>query len=408
MSTGTSNLSNPSEQEVQSNKAAKPVGGAGDMGSSRLPVVRSEPKTIAHNAKRAPGLPAPQPAPLPPIQTLERFLEQDIPIKEPLIDGLLYRRDVVALAGRRRNGKTTFIGNLALSLTLPRHDFLEYPLQTHARVLVFYLEDDAGELQIKLRRMSKEELPHERLALYTRDDFYREKIPIDVRQSQCTKFILARCKAHRPDIIVLDNLSHLIGANYNDPKLIHTLMQFVWQLTKDFNAAVIIAAHPRKRDNKTDSLGFKAGMSLRSDPEGFFEEVMGSSHFVNSCGSLWGIERDPKTDRTDFLGGAQRFTGQQSLMVLEKDEKDWLYRLDDLEVNLPLALNTPKRKAAWELLPSGGCSYLEAERAAKPVMKSASTFHAWFEFCKRLGVIVLDGDKYRKATPAQPVTSRGK
>ena len=33
---------------------------------------------------------------------------------------------------------------------------------------------------------------------------------------------------------------------------------------------------------------------------------MGSSHFVNSCGSLWGIERDLETNRTDKEPGPIR------------------------------------------------------------------------------------------------------
>ena len=338
------------------------------------------------------------------VQTLKRFLEQSLPPKEPIIEGLLHRRDIVALAGRRRHGKTTFAGNLVLALGLGHSDFLGYPIPGPARALAFYLEDDAGELQIKLRRMCRGAVPEDRLAVYTREDFHRANIPIDVTHDNFQRFVVETCSAHHPDLIILDNLAHLIGADYNNSKLIHKLNQFAWQIASAFNAAIIISAHPRKRDKQVKALGFNSRVRLRDDTEGFFEEVMGSSHFVNSCGSLWGIERDLDSGRTDFLGGSQRFDGQQSLMALEQDEDGWLRRISDFEVNLEMALNTPARKAAWELLPAGPFSYTDAERTVKPAMKSASTFHAWLQLCVRLGLVIRDGDGYRKAGPAESGT----
>lgn len=348
---------------------------------------------------------------LQPVQTLKTFCERKFSPKEPLIEDLLYRRDLVALAGRRRHGKTTFICNLLVALTLVLDDFLGYRIPKAVKVLAFCLEDDAGELQIKLQRMLKGQRAPEGLALYTREDFYRAETPIDVKILEFKEFVIDRCAAHRPDVIVFDNLAHLIGADYNNSKLIHELLQFAWELSSDFNAAIIIAAHPRKRDknNKLSVMGVNSPIRLRDDQEAFFEEVMGSSHFVNSCESLWGLDRDLSNDRTDFLGGAQRFTGQQTLMTLEKDEDDWLGRVDDFTVNFPLAINTPARKKAWELLPDDPFTYTEGERAVKPAaMKSSSSFHGWFEHCKRLGVIVADGEKYKKAGSAHSEKGRGK
>jgi hypothetical protein len=335
------------------------------------------------------------------MQTLKGFLERAIPPKEPLVDGLLYRRDIVALAGRRRHGKTTFTGNLVLALTVHNPDFLGYRIPNAAKVLVFFLEDDAGELQLKLRRMCRGSIPTDRLALYTREDFYRMSIPIDAAHGSFQAFVVERCSCHHPDVIVIDNLAHMIGADYNNSKVIHRVNQFVWQLTKDFNAAVIILAHPRKRDKKLDAKGSKCTARLRDDPEGFFEEVMGSSHFVNSCGSLWAIERDVNTDETDFLGGTQRLTGQHTLMTLDKDEHDWFSSTTDLERNLELALNTQPRKTAWILLPNATFTYTEAEKSVKAAMKSSSTFNGWFNLLKRLGLVVAEGEGYRKTIQSE-------
>jgi predicted AAA+ superfamily ATPase len=62
---------------------------------------------------------------LPAGKSLKPFLEAQFPDTESFIEGLLYRRDLVAIQGRRREGKTTLIMKLALSLTVdPSVQFL--------------------------------------------------------------------------------------------------------------------------------------------------------------------------------------------------------------------------------------------------------------------------------------------
>jgi hypothetical protein len=98
------------------------------------------------------------------------------------------------------------------------------------------------------------------------------------------------------DLIGFDNLGMLIGAEYNNSTKIQAMMDLNFQLTQRYDTAVLIAAHPKK-GNKLDAAG--NSISLRNDPEKFFEETMGSSRFINSTGSLWGIQRDRKNGRTD-------------------------------------------------------------------------------------------------------------
>lgn len=332
-----------------------------------------------------------------PPSTAEEFLGLELPPKQPLIDGLLYRRDIVALAGRRRHGKTTFIFNLVAASVLPLPAFLGYSIPNVTRALVYFLEDDDSELQIKLRRILKGRASGGRLALRTRTDFYRDGIPISVRESRFQNRVMQDITAHKPDLIVFDNLAHLIGADYNDPKHIHHLVRFTFQLTSAANAAVIIAAHPRKRNGKEP----QETKSLADDPEVFFEEVMGSSHFVNSCGSLWGLERNAD-DRTTFCGGAQRFTGQQSAVKLEKDGDDWFQIVGDLDESAEIALNTPTRQKAWGLLPKRGFTYTEGEMAVKPAMKSGSTFSEWFRTLIRTKMVVVEREGTYRKSPLLP------
>jgi hypothetical protein len=93
---------------------------------------------------------------------------------------------------------------------------------------------------------------------------------------------------------------------FDDPERIHSYHQVVYQLARDFDAAVICAAHPRKNSGaKPDKI------TLEGDSEAFFESIMGSSHFINSTGSLWGLERNREKNTTLFVGGRQRGNGEE-------------------------------------------------------------------------------------------------
>src|SRR5438067_980961 len=70
-----------------------------------------------------------KPPVFPVAKTAEEFRKMQLPYKEALIDGVLYRRDLVAFAGRRRNGKTSILLQLALSLTVwGSSGFLGHPV----------------------------------------------------------------------------------------------------------------------------------------------------------------------------------------------------------------------------------------------------------------------------------------
>ena len=330
-----------------------------------------------------------------PPYSAESFLNRKLPEKQELVESLLFLRDLIAMAGRRRHGKTNLLLNLALALILGG-DFLGYPIKRRLRVAALFLEDDAREIQDKLKRMlrGRESQMEGRLSILTRQDFTLNRISISVTEQAFRNYVDTVCKKEKPDLIIFDNMAQLVGADYSNPKLMHQLANYGFGLTLDHNCAVLFAAHPRKRPSGDT----QSPRGLREDPEAFFEEVMGSSHFVNSCGSLWGLERDPETDETIFLGGAQRVTGEQSLVRLSKDEFDWFQVVSDLKDNLEYATKTQARRKAWPLLPTSEFSYLEGFQAVKSQMRSQSTFHLWWQTLIRLNLVSeSQSGRYTKA-----------
>src|SRR5262245_45200293 len=98
-------------------------------------------------------------------QTLNVFLNRGVVSKRPLINSLLYSRDLVAFGARRRNGKTTFLMDLALAGALGE-PFLGYEIHKPFRTLLLLLEDDPTELQDTLRKQLAGDQPPEGIALY--------------------------------------------------------------------------------------------------------------------------------------------------------------------------------------------------------------------------------------------------
>jgi len=337
-------------------------------------------------------------------QTLDKFMAQKYPPKTPLIEDILFKRDRISLTGRRRNGKTTILLNIALAGVLPLDEYLGFKVRGPFRVLALFLEDDGTELQDKLKKLLRglgQELTaeqSERFHIYTRSHIRAMNLRVDISDEKFRKFIKAACQKAKPDLIIFDNLGMLITGNYNDSADMHKLMETTFDLGDEFNAAYIIAAHPRKQSNKEDDVP-----TLRDNRVGFYEMCMGSSHFINSTGSTWGIDRNKSNpDQTDLDLGAERVTGYSSLTVATMDDAGWLERLDDAELARVAVLNTKKRKAAWELLAKlDSFSYTEAHNAVKTELKYDNSFAPWWKELKRHRMIVptedVKDDRYRCA-----------
>src|SRR5689334_20572674 len=108
---------------------------------------------------------------LPVAHTLEHFLAEEQPKKEPLVEHLLSRRDLVAFAARRRHGKTSFVTNLAVALASGPGEFLGYQIPEPRRSLLLVLEDDPGDFQALARSFAGQRRLGERIRLLNRQDF---------------------------------------------------------------------------------------------------------------------------------------------------------------------------------------------------------------------------------------------
>ena len=313
--------------------------------------------------------------------TVEELLARYIPDQEPLVEGLLHSRDLVALGARRRNGKTSFVTDLCVELAVGSNDFLGYRIPKPRRALLFTLEDDSGEYRDKLKKIIKGRDTAGRIRVVLREDFYEASVPLNIMEDAFGEALREKAKEHDPDVIVIDNLAQVVCGDYNDATKIDRVMRLSRRLASDHNSAVIIPAHPRKEDPQNK-------IELISDPNAFFESIMGSSHFINSTGSLWGLQRQ-EDDLVKFVGGRQRGDGRQRSCYLQMDEDGRYSVTSDAKVHFKLACNTDQRIRAWRLLPEppNTFRYTEAEKLVEPALKKTAA-EEWLKECRRVGLIL--------------------
>jgi hypothetical protein len=84
--------------------------------------------------------------------------------------------------------------------------------------LLLILEDDAGEYQEKLRKTVGSRSLGGRIKLVTKEDFLLAGVCIDVGDPVFRSNVEGFARDHNPDLIVIDNVAQVMGADYGDPK----------------------------------------------------------------------------------------------------------------------------------------------------------------------------------------------
>jgi len=314
------------------------------------------------------------------MRIVEDLLAEELPEKEVLVEGILRKRDIVSFGGRRKNGKTTLLSNLAMHLSAGAEMFLGHSITRPARVLALFFEDDPSQIKEKLERLYALLDPKRQMAVVTLDELISAGVPVSCTDERFRNYLYKQVSDFKPDVVMLDNLSHLVRGRYNDPEIIDNAFMLVRGLANTYGCAVIVAAHPRKRGKEDPK------HKLNGDTEDFFEDIMGSSHFVNSADCLWGIEKI-KGGGNYFLAGEQRRTGKEYLSVIDLDD-DGVFRLTEGHSDkLTSVLTSQKRKDAWKLFKQAG-AFKWDEMQPRCTMMKQSAFYDFKRELIRNGLVV--------------------
>lgn len=312
------------------------------------------------------------------------FSSRIVPPLDALVGDILHKQEVVALVARRRSGKTSLLTSLAVAGYVGARNWLDFAIPRPFTTLYVYLEDREWNVQQKLKGLIGNKSPAEggRFKLLTRGDLTHVGWSIGNKETPFMGFLRAAVDRFRPEVVVIDNTRIVLEGDFNKPDRVHALMSYCDGLAERYGCAVILPSHPRKYQQGDSGQKVK----LTEDSEAFFEEVLGSSVFLNAASNLWGMERDYKTGFTTVVLGAQRATGDEVLMTLNYREQDQRFEVARGEQNLLMLLTSDKKKAAWNKLPLS-FTWTEGQRLTE--MPNGS-FSRLLMHGQRLGVLEKD------------------
>lgn len=187
-----------------------------------------------------------------------------------LIDPILPKVGVAALAGSSDTGKSSFLRHLASSIVLDKADFLGWEIKAdHNKVIYVSTEDDDYATSFQLSRFN----------MYRQldsEEFSGLKYIFDTENILATLSDILGKERH--DLIIIDAFTDLYGKGMNDSNQVRTFLNEYSQLAQKYKCLIVFLHHTGKgtedkapsKNNLLGSQGFEAKMrlviELRTDP----------------------------------------------------------------------------------------------------------------------------------------------
>lgn len=202
----------------------------------------------------------------------KHLLDLNIVKLEYLVESLVRKGVIHALAGSSDTGKSTFLRQLATSIALGKDDFLGFSIQTtNNKVLYVSTEDDLYSIAYLLKKQNPETGEEESLLFKNLRYVFDSDDLIDNLNKHLSK--------NDTDIVVIDAFSDIYTKDMNMASSIRPFLNQFSQLAQKFNVAFIFLHHTGKRTehltpSKNNILGSQAfeaktrlTMVLRKDRE---------------------------------------------------------------------------------------------------------------------------------------------
>lgn len=204
-------------------------------------------------------------------KTGEVLLTEKVQKLPCIIDPILPKCGLVALAGSSDGGKSSFLRDLAMHISAGEESFLGFPIHSeHQSVIYVSSEDDDNAVSYLLHRQNTS---HH----YGGADLRGLRFIFDT-EDLLDK--LTRSLSQKPaDVVILDCFADFFRGQINTTNEVRDFLNDYSKLAKDFGCLVILLHHTRKgsenlnpsKNNVLGSQGFEAKMrlimELRKDPQ---------------------------------------------------------------------------------------------------------------------------------------------
>lgn len=196
------------------------------------------------------------------IFTADKLLSRGVTVLPTLLDPILPKTGLAALAGSSDTGKSSFLRQLAIAVAIGDKTFLGWKLHLkHERAIYVSTEDDDYAISYLMQKANQSrKLPsstYKRLTyIFDTDDLLLS--------------LKAELDAFPVDLIVIDAFTDLYGKSMNDTNQVRTFLNDFSQLAQQYKCLIIFLHHTGKRTEELEpskhnllgSQGFEAKMRL--------------------------------------------------------------------------------------------------------------------------------------------------
>lgn len=204
--------------------------------------------------------------------TASELLERNIESVPTLLDPLFQKVGVAGIAGSSDTGKSSFLRQLAVAVSLGDDNFLGWKLNTTHKKAIYISTEDGDEATS---------------ALLHKNNTYRKLKPIDYNgltfifnTTDLLKKVELMLEKTRVDLIVIDTFTDIYGRSMNDANQIRFFLDSFSQLAQKYRCLFIFLHHTGKRsedlapskNNILGSQGFESKMRLVIELKNDFNE----------------------------------------------------------------------------------------------------------------------------------------
>jgi hypothetical protein len=179
------------------------------------------------------------------IETLPNFLSRDIPPREPFIDPLIAKKELVILSGPPKLGKSLLSLNIALSLASGRN-WLDFEVSGPIKILLIQQEVGEAALKERINKMLRADI---NFNTETETNNFLGNIAINSTRGvlldteEGYREICRAIEEHQPDLLILDPLYTFHSKRENSAEEMGALFIKIHELMDEYNISVFIIHH---------------------------------------------------------------------------------------------------------------------------------------------------------------------
>lgn len=169
-------------------------------------------------------------------------LVKDADDAKPLINGVLWERDVMMLLGSEKAGKSIIAMQLMFSLTSGQSFLDKYSVPVPVPCVYFQTEGKRGETASRIKRMG-EALEYNKDLLF---HFYKKCFPLDLPDYMVVLRNRLISLPFRPKVLVLDSFYTTMRGDLIDNTAVRSFFDALSRLADEFELTIIIIHHESK------------------------------------------------------------------------------------------------------------------------------------------------------------------